>query len=246
MPLNMGRVDPRSLPQIFAWVSADAVNGFFAAQPAADAAISQWNDLSGNGRHLVQATGANQPLFRATGGPNNYPSVNFVDNTDTMQFANATVIARPISVIAVIKNTVADDAAYHMAVTFNAQRIGVGLDWTGANNTFIPRDDAAIMAGTTVAGDTTTYHVASFVAQPSGGTSRAGTDGTHVTVAGLAGTNTNSNIDVGTGGAVATAWIGHVCEAVWLTGELNLSILFALEQSLAERWNLFTSYRLAA
>lgn len=241
---NLGRVDPRSLPQLWAWFDASQVNGFFAAQPAADAAIAQWNDLSGNGRHLVQATGANQPLFRLTGGPDNRPSVNFVDNTDTMQIATAGAKARPITVVAVFKNTLADDAAYHMAVTFNAQRIGVGLDWTGANNTYIARDDAAIMAGTTVAGDVTTYHCESFVAQPVGTLSRCGTDGVHVTVAGLAGTNTDSNVDVGVGGA--TGLIGHVCEAIIFTGELNNSIVFALEQSLMEKWSLFTSYKVAA
>jgi len=243
---NMSRVDPRSLPQLWAWFDAQYPNGFGAALPADAAAMAQWNDLSGNGRHLVQATGANQPLFRLIGGPDNLPSVNFVDNTDTMQIATAGARARPITVIGVIKNTVADDAAYHMAITFNAQRIGVGLDWTGANNTFIARDDAAIMAGTTVAGDTTTYHVESFVAQPVGGLSRCGTDGTHVTVAGLAGTNTDSNVDVGTGGTVATAWIGHVCEAIVLVGELNNAIIFSLEQALAEKWHIFTSYKVAA
>lgn len=241
---NLGRVDPRSLPQLWAWYNANYINGFGAAQPAADAAISQWNDLSGNGRHLVQGTGANQPLFRLTGGPDNRPSVNFVDNTDTMAVATAGAKARPITVIAVFKNTLADDAAYHMAVTFNAQRIGVGLDWTGANNTYIARDDAAIMAGTTVAGDITTYHCESFVAQPVGGFSRCGTDGTHVTVAGLAGTNTDSNVDVGVGGA--TGLIGHVCEAIIFTGELANPIMFSLEQSLMEAWSLFTSYKVAA
>lgn len=241
---NLSRVDPRSLPQLFAWYNANYINGFGAAQPAADAAIGQWNDLSGNGRHLIQGTGANQPLFRATGGPDNRPSVNFVDNTDTMQVAVAGAIARPITVVAVVKNTVADDAALHRAVTFNAQRIGVALDWTTAN-AFTALDDQAAMAGGTIAGDITTYHVCSFVAQPLGGTSRSGVDGTHATAAGLAGTNTNSNVDVGTGGAVATAWIGHVCEAMVFTGELAPSIVFSLEQALAESWSLFTSYALA-
>lgn len=241
---NMSRVDPRSLPNLWAWFDAQYPNGFGAALPADAAAMAQWNDLSGNVRHLVQGTGANQPLFRLTGGPDNLPSVNFVDSTDTMQIATAGAKLRPITVVGVFKNTLADDAAYHSAVTFNAQRIGVGLDWTGANNTFIARDDAAIMAGTTVAGDITTYHVESFVAQPVGGTSRCGTDGTHVTVAGLAGTNTDSNVDVGVSGA--NGWIGHVCEAMVFIGELGAPIIFSLEQALAEKWHVFTSYKLAA
>jgi hypothetical protein len=230
---------------LFAWYNANYVNGFGQAQPAADAAIAQWNDLSGNGRHLVQGTGANQPLFRLTGGPDNRPSVNFVDNTDTMQMAVAGTIARPITVLGVIKNTLADNATMLRAITFNAQRIGVGLDWLTAN-AFTALDDQAAMAGGTVAGDTTLFHVASFVAQPVGGTSRSGVDGTHATAAGIAGTNTNSNVDVGTGGAAATAWIGHICEALVFTGELSPPIIFSLEQALAEAWSLFTSYKIAA
>src|SRR3989442_11054914 len=201
---NLSRVDPRSLPQLWAWFDATYPNGFGAALPADAAAMSQWNDLSGNGRHLVQATGANQPLFRLTGGPNNLPSVNFVYNTDTMQIATAGAKARPITVVGVFKNTVADDASYHMAVTFNAQRIGVGLDWTGANNTFIARDDAAIMAGAAVACATTNQHVPKFLAPPFRPTRRCRAEGTPFTAAGLSGANTRSNMDGGTGGADAT------------------------------------------
>jgi len=242
---NLPRVDPRSLPQLWAWFNANYINGIGAAQPAADAAISQWNDLSGNGRHLVQATGANQPLFRLTGGPDNRPSVNFVDNTDTMQIATAGAKARPITVVGVYKNTLADNATMLRCITFNAQRIGIGLDWL-TGNVFTALDDQAVMAGGTIAGDTTTYHVGSFVAQAVGTLSRSGVDGIHVIAAGIAGTNTDSNVDVGTGGAVATAWIGHVCEAIVFVGELSAPVVFPLEQSLAESWTLFTSYKVAA
>jgi len=242
---NLGSIDPRTLPQLFAWYDANFINGFTAAQPADGAAIAQWNDLSPNARHLVQGTGANQPLFRATGSASGQlPSVNFVDSTDTMAVAIAGVVTRPVTIIAVVKNTLADDAAYHMAVTFNAQRIGVGLDWTGANNTFIPRDDAAIMAGAGVAGDITSWHVLSFVAQPVGALSRASADGAHATVAGLAGTNTNSNVDVGISGA--NGFIGHVAEIIILTGEVSQSMLFAIEVALAQKWNVLPSYKYGA
>jgi hypothetical protein len=243
---NLSRIDPRVLPRLWAWFDAMYVNGFGAAQPAADAAISQWNDLSGNGRHLVQATGANQPLFRLNGGPANFPSINFVDNTDTMQIATAGVIPRPITVVGVFKNTIADDAALHRCITFNQQRIGLALDWSGASNVFTGLDDQAAMAGGTVPGDVTTYHVCSMVAQPVGSLSRSGVDGTHVTVAGIAGTNTDSNVDVGTGGGVASALIGHVCECAFFTGELGAATIFSLEQAWAEKWGIFNSYKVAA
>lgn len=234
---NLGRIDPRTLPGIFAWYDASYINGFGQAQPAADAAIAQWNDLSGNLRHLVQGTGANQPLFRVTGGPNGGNSVNFVDATDTMQVAAAGTALRPITVAAVWKNTLADNAALLKAATFNATRIGVGLDWTTAN-AFCGIDDTVAQVGATVAGDVTTFHVCSFVAQPTGGFSTNSVDGTHLLTAGATGTNTNLNIDVGS--------IGHVAELTVITGDVGRSVLFALEQSLAEKWGIFTSYKLQA
>lgn len=236
---NLPRVDPRTLPGLWAWFNANYVNGFGAANPAADAAVAQWNDLGPNAKHLVQGTGANQPLYRATGGPNNFPSVNFVDATDTMTIATASVIARPITVIALLKNTLADDALYKKAVTFNAARIGVGLDWTTAN-AFTPFDDAAAQAGGTVAGDITTYHVESFVAHPVGASSRGSVDGVHQFTAGIAGTNTNA--DVTAGGA---SWIGHLCEVMVFTQDLGFSMMYSLEQAIMESWGLYSSYQQA-
>jgi len=48
-----------------AYYDARYLLGKGVALPADGAAISQWVDLSGNGRHLTQATSANQPKFRS-------------------------------------------------------------------------------------------------------------------------------------------------------------------------------------
>lgn len=242
--MNRLRIDPLTLPGLYAWYDAGWINGFNQAPPAADAAISQWNDLSGNGRHAVQATGANQPLYRASSGPNGFPCVNFVDNTDTMQFASATVIPRPITMLMVVRNTVADDANYHHTAIFNNQQIGGGLDWSGANNVYTLFDNAAIMTGGTVPGDTTAWHVLSIAAQPAGKTTVGSVDGVHYTASGVTGTNTNSNIDLSRGGV--NSWIGLMAEVLVFTGELSPPVMFALEQALCEKWSIFSTYRLQA
>lgn len=57
--------DPRTLGNLALWLDARFPNGFGGSIPADGTALSQWNDLSGNGRHATQGTGANQPLFRS-------------------------------------------------------------------------------------------------------------------------------------------------------------------------------------
>lgn len=46
--------------------------------------VSQVNERVGGARHLVQATGANQMLWEAAGGPNGQPCLTFNDTGDTM------------------------------------------------------------------------------------------------------------------------------------------------------------------
>lgn len=41
------------------------------------AAVSSWTDKSSAANHAVQATGSKQPAYRATGGPNSLPCVEF-------------------------------------------------------------------------------------------------------------------------------------------------------------------------
>jgi hypothetical protein len=52
-------LDPRSIDGLAVWLWADQ-------NASADlSAVAQWNDLSGNGNHAVQATGAAQPQYQA-------------------------------------------------------------------------------------------------------------------------------------------------------------------------------------
>lgn len=72
MPIPSGAPRPRNPGQIatglLAWWRADT--GVFAdtggTTPATDGGpVARWNDLSGNGRHATQATGASQPTYAA-------------------------------------------------------------------------------------------------------------------------------------------------------------------------------------
>jgi hypothetical protein len=66
--------------------------------------VSQWSDRSGNGRHLLQATAADQPLYVASGGPNNAPYVEFDGVSEYLR--GTWVLAQPVHVFAVALPTV--------------------------------------------------------------------------------------------------------------------------------------------
>lgn len=74
--------NPSQLPNTVGWWDAQSIT-------AADgAALSQWNDLSGNVRHAVQATSGAQPIYRAS-GINTHPAVQF-DGVDDILAAAVT------------------------------------------------------------------------------------------------------------------------------------------------------------
>jgi hypothetical protein len=63
---------PASISGLSLWL--DASSGITAEDGGA---IASWTDRSGKGNNAVQATAGNRPLYRATGGPNNKPCVEF-------------------------------------------------------------------------------------------------------------------------------------------------------------------------
>jgi hypothetical protein len=71
---------PTAIAGLLAWYKADAL-------ALADAAsVSQWDDSSGSANHVVQATGANQPTYRAN-QLNGLPTIQF-DGGDYLQKAS--------------------------------------------------------------------------------------------------------------------------------------------------------------
>lgn len=65
---------PSQLPNLHSWWDAQSITA------AADSAVAQWDDLSGNGHHALQSTEAARPIYRAA-GLNGHPCVEF-DGTD--------------------------------------------------------------------------------------------------------------------------------------------------------------------
>lgn len=84
---------PASLPNLKLWAESD--QGTTVAT-----GVSQWNDLSGNGNHLVQAVGAKQPALTAA-AINGLPALTFDGVDDFMQ--KAFTLSQPETVFIVAK-----------------------------------------------------------------------------------------------------------------------------------------------
>jgi hypothetical protein len=74
---------PNQLPYLSAWYKADAITGL-----SGGASVATWTDSSGAGRHLTQATGANQPTYQ-TGVVNSLPVVRFDGTNDYLRVTSA-------------------------------------------------------------------------------------------------------------------------------------------------------------
>lgn len=120
-------------------------------------AVSSMTDLSGTGgtnANAVQATGANQPAYSATGWDGTLPGVTFDGVNDFLQFDFDSALTAPFAFLIVMKNytggsgnndlwrsTAADGPASY--------RSGGGTSWTmfGPGGGFL--DDATAYAGNT-------------------------------------------------------------------------------------------------
>ncbi len=88
-------------PTLTAWYKADAITGKVDGDP-----ISQWDDSSGNALHVVQATGANQPTYKASASLpwlNGKPAVRF-DGSDWLAKATTGLGAGSAFTVAAVVN----------------------------------------------------------------------------------------------------------------------------------------------
>lgn len=84
--LGGGGFDPRTIPNLAFWFKADRITGKVDGD-----AISQWDDLSGNGHHAVQASGTKQPLYKV-GIKNGKPMLLFDATDDNLRTTDTVTV----------------------------------------------------------------------------------------------------------------------------------------------------------
>jgi len=80
-------------------------------------AVSQWNDISGNNEHLVQATGSRQPLFRLT-GLRGLQTVQFDGSNDFLSSNSTLSLGNFTAFIVMSTSSTGDRIIYEFGTTY--------------------------------------------------------------------------------------------------------------------------------
>lgn len=227
--------------KLYAWYRPEVYAGL-----ADGATATSWLDASDNARHCGVTGGAPVVKTKATGNDlNGYPTVLFNGTTDRFGLVDATVPAdKPMVFLAVVKNTVADDALIHRIVDFDNTQYGLMLDWT-STNAFANTDPNSAKASP-VLGDTTLWHVVSGYLRPAAllVASIASCDGQRAYYTGGASVLTNSSLTIGASVSGTQFWTGSIVEVAVVMDDVSLYQLREAEASLARKFNLTSQYKL--
>lgn len=192
---------------LWAWFRGDDVT-------TSGGVVSQWNDKSGNGRHVSQGTAANRPALSTIGGQQ---ALDFDGSNDVLDSADldASPLAQPFTIFIVAKDDLGTAGARTM-VDANA-----GLSSNRAT-VYQPSNVVAFAGGALTSTDNmgTTARVlecvfngASSKFRMNGGTERTGD----------VGANSWGQIHVGAnnGNNVGSFWDGQIAEIIIASGALS-------------------------
>jgi hypothetical protein len=202
-----------------------------AALPSDGAAVTQWNDVSGNARHAAQAVAADQPVFE-TAVQNSLPVVRFAV-ASTQMLETGVALAQPFTVVAVI--SVVDTAANRSVVQGSTAA-------TGDAAFFINTLEQVTSYGGSSVSDTsgaiTGFTVIAGVVDNASTWAYNGGDGTNQTgVTGTGGTRTMTNVQIGAGPALANPFDGDIAEIIIYSSALSLANRNIVGTELKTRWN---------
>jgi hypothetical protein len=219
--------DPRRIAGISAWYDASVTSSVTIAT-----GVSQWNDLSGNNRHVFQSTGNNQPAY--TGVIGGKPALSFDGSNDNLLTASAVQVMGAdygMSIFCVATRnsgttiTAQDDFTSPRPWSLRA-RFGSNMTYFhGANSVSVsPPDNSDPFVGT--------------VQQSGAGVSIRYNGGTFATSA-TAPPATQFNKILYIGSLAATNYFGSLlAELIFYARELTTSERQAVERYLGKKWGI--------
>ena len=217
---------PTSISGLQLWLDADDVSTFTFGTGTA---VSQWNDKSGNSRHVVQATGAQQPDRSATYGART--AVRFTaSNSNVLRPGASATVNQPITLFAVAARSSGSGSA-------NA-RIIASFSGTGFQLLIGEGALGSLYAGTAFvtqgsAPSAGVLHQISAIAN--GASSQVWGNGTAGT-AGNAGSNSLALSTVGASGNNTNYLQGDIAEVIVYDSALGTTDRQAVETYLKSKW----------
>ena len=107
-----GITSPLGIDSLVLWLRADAgVLDSLSGSIANNEGVGTWQDQSGQGKHVIQDTTGKRPIYKATGGPNSYPTFQFDGVNDYLRStANMNIVGNEARHIFVVARSNSGDA----------------------------------------------------------------------------------------------------------------------------------------
>lgn len=208
-------------------------------------AVSQWDDKSGNNRHVTQATSAKQPTYSAT-GLNSKPTIDF-DGTDDF-LKNATFEpAGALTCFLVFNRDSIQGAFVNANRTNGIFEINGGFSGSYRNITFTATGDINInpSTGFDIAGGGTSQNTILGIQYDGSGSSAtdfiARLDGTGQSIvsSGALGFAAETGFSIGARPVQNLAYYnGRISELIFIQSQVSLLNLQKIEGYLAHKWGL--------
>jgi hypothetical protein len=198
------------------------VAGFSAFVGGGNGFVTSWYDQSGNGRHAVQGTAANQPQLTLGATTTGRPAL--VSSSVTIGLTATTpALAYPMSLNSVTKRTGAF-TVFDVVISFGNSYPGIFYQNSADGGIGLANINSAIL--NSVGATDALFRVAIGV-RPAGGTGSVTVDSTTVTgvLGDVVGSTALSLFDPNISGGL----IGSMCEAIWFQGALGAGDILNLQ-----------------
>jgi hypothetical protein len=222
---------PLSLPNLRSWFDASDASTF---TYSSSTLVSQWNDKSGNGKHAVQATVANQPNRNVT--QNGLSCVAFSGTGNVHMRANGTFLVgtpwdenHPHTLIVIAKVTGSPGGTQRSPIA------------AGNTRPFRTTADKAAMYATTAVVDSgvafgANAHLVVCRIAGNTGLSGIGVDGAAFVV-GFPGNQGNLDFWIGAYSA-GEYWMGNICEVITMSDRISDTDVASLDAYATSKWGL--------
>lgn len=190
--------------------------------------VEQWNDLSGHGNNVSQATLANRPTYLAAGWPNGLPCLSFNGTSSRLLRATFTqgTLAQPTTIFVVAKSS---------SIAAGSREI---IDGSGGTFRNVIRQNGStwsIGSTTFIGGGTSDTNPHVLCGQFSSPNCFLRVDGSQI-LSGDSGSSSMVGILIGTNSSISALWNGLIAAVYIYPAALSISQIQPMEAYLKGVW----------